>query len=72
MRALAKALEDPDAEVASLMHTGFPLGWHGRLPRTPAMFERNIRWANHLGQVVQDDEWTSTYPSAEAALAHIR
>ena len=62
--ALAVHMKDPDAAVADHYRTGVPIGWRERLPRTPAVFERKVHWARHVGQEGASSEWTGNYRSA--------
>ena len=45
LEALGKAFEDPDYRVAGWAAVGVPLGVDTPLPRTPAVYERKLKWA---------------------------
>lgn len=72
---MAKVLEcagDPDYEFLKEAEKGLPLGVLNPLPRTPAVFERQVKWSL--------EEWTpggwvlerKNYPSAEEHKDHLR
>lgn len=62
--AVGAHLQDPDTAVMATYRVGVPLGWRGRLPRTPAVFERKTHWAPHVGHEGESCEWTGNYKSA--------
>ena len=62
LRALARLLDDPDAEITALLHSCVPVGWHQRLPRTPAVFDRKTHWSSHVGKTSRPKNGTRTTP----------
>ena len=70
--AIAEHLGDPDAAVLELYRSGVPLGWRQRLPRTPAVFARKLRWAPHVGHELGSVEWAGNYRSASERPDFIR
>jgi hypothetical protein len=62
---LARHLGDPDWSVLRVYRRGVRLGWHHRLPRTPAVCVRKVRWASHVGDTQGSVEFSANYRSAE-------
>ncbi|CAK0883391.1 unnamed protein product [Prorocentrum cordatum] len=64
--ALGKAFGGPDYRVAVWAAVGVPLGVDTPLPRTPAVYERKLKWA--LPRLSEDefaagDQWAENYSS---------
>ena len=71
LQFLARELEDPDWRVLSAYRSGVRLGWHHRMPRTPAVFERKTRWANHVGDTEGSQEFRPNYSSTADAMEEV-
>ena len=72
---VARTLGDPDwrvlVEARANYHTGAPVGFKKRLPRTPAVFERKRRWKPYD----EDDyclEMKANYKSTDGVQGQIR
>ena len=57
-------MDDPDYRMCELMREGVPIGWQQRLPRTPAIYDRKIRWRRHVGEEGDNEGWKANYRSA--------
>ena len=69
---VARELGDPDWRAVAIYRRGVRLGWHHRLPRTPAVYERKTRWAPQVGDAEGAQEWASNYHSVEEVSEHVR
>jgi hypothetical protein len=65
--AVAKLAGDPDHSVASLAAPGVRIGVGTSLPRTPAVYDRKVRWALPLedGFDTPPETWRDNYVSAK-------
>ena len=54
LQALARAVGDPDSEFPVQVAVGVQTGIDSPLPRTPAIFEKKVRWALPSEE---DQEW---------------
>ena len=67
---VARELGDPDWRALAIYRRGVRLGWHHRMPRTPAVYERKTRWAPQVGDAGSAQAWASNYRSVEAVGDH--
>ncbi|MDE0916488.1 MAG: hypothetical protein OSB57_15045 [Planctomycetota bacterium] len=73
IQALLRAFGDPDAHFGEFWSSGVWLGSQSRkLPRTPAVFERKVKWKFKEATEPLHGEWQSNYPSLRehAAIVH--
>ena len=72
MHGLLVEAEDQDCDFLLEAEEGLPLGVLNKLPRTPASFERQVKWAldEDPGQVPMMEK--KNYPSAEEHRDHLR
>ncbi len=78
VQSLLRAVGDPDAAGMDHFARGVRLGVGVRLPRTPAVYSRKVRWrlpeqseADFRDEVGTDAIWRDNYRSAKANLASI-
>ncbi len=73
LRAILREAADPDAEAMLGFIEGVPIGVGLRLPRTPAVYDRRVRWSldeqRHRGAYLEPQksfEWRDNYKSTYA------
>lgn len=75
LRILRRVLEeakDCDTEFLKQAEVGFPLGALNGLPRTPAVFEKQVKWALDYDPSAVWELSKSNYISAEQHVDHLR
>ena len=61
--ALVRAAVDPDANFLDGITAGVPVGASGPLPRTPAIFEKKVKWALPEAGKDWSGRWADNYSS---------
>ena len=72
MRALLEAADDPDREFLRRAEEGLPLGILEPLPRTPHVFEEQLKWPLENAPWEASLAWVPNYASVEEHLAFAR
>ena len=65
MRALLEAADDQDREFLGRAEEGLPLGILEPLPRTPHMFEEQLKWPLENAPWEASLAWVPNYASVE-------